>query len=114
MLHNIPKGTSEIEYDYSVKANVRRVHLDDESLCFLKIYPDEHSDMNKYSFDIEAASDSHYLFNEASANILRKHLSADNNTPLEDVLINALDMPDGYSKVISALKKIGALQFHYD
>lgn len=97
-----------------------KIPLDKERLYFFTVYVNASTGLiNKFSFDIEAASDTHYEFDLSGAEKLREmciESLPDNryyNQSLDKLMIEYLSKCDG-SSLESLVRSISTAVFHFD
>ena len=66
-------------YDQSMKKYRRVYSLDNQRLCFLTVFLNEHRELESVSFDVEAADDYHYKFEADQMPKLCETLSCPNS-----------------------------------
>ncbi|MCM1060266.1 MAG: FHA domain-containing protein [Eubacterium sp.] len=114
--NNTP-GSYEISYDRTLKKYCKTILLEKTRYFFLSMFYSQNGTFENYSFDIEAANDSHYEFGLQGEEKLKHFLSADTNISLSKVLIKAFDDigndNSAKAKLLLFIKDISSMQFHY-
>ncbi|MCD8363439.1 MAG: hypothetical protein LUC98_10895 [Lachnospiraceae bacterium] len=102
-------------YDTSEKKRHRVYQLEPKRLYFLTVYTSEDEEFMGYSFDVEAAADSHYLFGEKGEKRLREILGCDEeNGTLAEVLVDYFSRGGDGHAMESAVYRVCDRWYHYD
>ena len=89
-------GKYEDHHDVSLKKIQRRYQLEPTRLYFLTLFLREDGTFSgKYSFDVEAADDSHYVFTTKQEAYIRAAIGAEDNETLAEAMVRYLKTHTG-------------------
>jgi len=107
-------GTSVKRFDRSLNKYREIVQLEPSRFYFLSIFTTPEGEFIDYSFDVEAASDSHYILSAGSEKMLRQRMGVfgSERMTLAEAMIAYLRTHKGY-ELEHLASRVCVEEFHY-
>lgn len=100
-------------HDISLKKWRLMIQLDDKRYYFLSVFIGEDGIFDKFSLDVESASDSHYEFKSEKGLRKKLYMAGDENKYLDEILIRYVSQY-GTLNLYELILPYVTAQFHYD